>query len=67
MTRKEELKYHLNKLNEIQERLRKAQEEFTAHNSIFNKWVQDKLGFSDDNRQVHLAEILSKWDTVNND
>lgn len=65
MTIKEELKKHLEIMNTKEQALRKAQEDWQAYNRAFNAWLQANLGIADEKREVHLAEILTKWNEVN--
>ncbi len=65
MSRTEELKMHLEKLAEIKAKLKTSQEEWVAYNRVFNTWIQTKLGIADQEGDVHLTEILMKWDETN--
>ena len=63
MTRKEELKTHLEKLTTLQRNLTKAQQDFTAHGMAFNAWLHSEIGLEKDRTaDILIPEILMKWD-----
>lgn len=66
MTRKEDLQQRLEKLDSIRNSLKKANEDWLAYNQEFNSWIQKELGINDIQGEMHLAEILMKWDANDN-
>lgn len=67
MTRQEQLKHHTEKLAEIKQRLDKTQDEWLAYNKVFNAWVQAEIGVSEIKGELHLTDILTKWDLTKSD
>jgi len=61
MTMNEELKMHLDKLAVAKAELKLAQENWIARNKLFNDWVQKALGVEGHEGELHLSEILTKW------
>lgn len=62
MTHKEQLKEHLQKLSELKNVVKKAQEDWVAYNKAFNDWMQKTLQVEESKGEMHLAEILTIWD-----
>ena len=64
VNKKDELKKWLEKLNESKLAVKETQEKSLAYNKEFNQWIQDTLGIEETRGELHLAEILSLWDSV---
>lgn len=60
--RREVLKKHLEKINELQEKTKTANDELIAYTQAFNGWLHNELGLPKDKLQVTMPEILMKWD-----
>ncbi len=61
---KSELKMHLDKLRQCKAELKLAQENWVARNKIFNEWMQKVLKVENEQGEMHLSEILTKWDEI---
>lgn len=64
MTRREQLKKHMDTLNEKKSILMKANEDYIAHEKSFMAWLSAELGIGKGG-QLLLPEILTKWDELN--
>lgn len=67
MQHQEELKKHLELLDQSKVSLKLAQEVWNSRNQMFNEWIQVTLGIKEQKVEMHLAEVLTKWDTKSND
>ncbi len=63
----EELKVHLDKISVAKQELKLAQENWIARNKIFNDWAQKTLGVENQQGELHLTEILTKWEEKKRD
>ena len=66
MTKGEKLKEHYDKIREIKIKVELVQQEWIAYNKLFNEWLQDSLGMKEQKGEVHLTELLTKWDQIDN-
>jgi len=64
---REELKKHLDKLTQCKAELNLARENWVARNKIFNEWMQKVLNVEETKGELHLSEILTKWDKIDHD
>ena len=64
---REQLKDHLMKITQCKAELKLAQDNWIARNKIFNEWMQKTLGVEETKSELHLTEILTKWDKINDD
>ena len=62
MSRREQLEKFLGKTKELKNKMGLVQQEWVAHNQQFNNWVQNELGVKDVEGEMHLVEILAKWE-----
>jgi len=62
MTRNEILKAHLNKIRDLKTEMKLIQDRWIAYNKHFNEWLQEELGVKDMQGELHLTEILKRWD-----
>lgn len=62
--KKEELSYYLGKQRQLQLDFETARTALLSFNKIFDEWLQDTLSMKDKKGQVHLTEILSAWDSL---
>lgn len=57
---KELVEMHYEKIMEKLAALKKAQDDLNAYQMAFEAGLQEKLGISKDQKQVHLVELLKK-------
>lgn len=62
---KSELPLRLKRIQDKRAALKLAQEDWLAENKSFNDWAQETLGVKDHQGEMHLSEILTKWDLIN--
>lgn len=63
MSRRDELKQHLEKLSVLKTNLEKAHQEFEAYGAAFNSWLHQEIGLpADRTKDILMPEILLKWD-----
>lgn len=61
MTPKEQLQMRVDKLKEVKAKVILAQQEWQTYNQEFKAWIQKEIGVSDQQGELHLAEILTLW------
>jgi hypothetical protein len=67
MKHKEELYKRLQRLMDKKANLKLAQDDWLAENQSYNDWLQITLKIKDIKEEMHLAEILKRWDELSND
>lgn len=61
------LKEYVEKFQRLETENKKIQQEMQTFNQSFNDWMQKQLGVTDENRNLHLSEIVLKWSEQNGD
>ena len=64
---KETLLQHAGKISELKAKLDTAHQEYSAYQKAFGVWLQEILGIADQNKEVHVSELLKLWSEKTND
>ena len=66
MSHKVELDKRLKRLMDKKDVMQLGLEDWKAENQAFNEWIQITLGVKNHKGELHLAELLSLWEGLNN-
>lgn len=65
MTRNEELKKYVEKLQEKQKALRLAAQDFEAHKNAFDAWLKAELNLDPEKNEYIVPELIMLWSEKN--